>query len=272
MKKPRRSAKSTRGNSTILIGLEVIQALTDLGGPSSLGAVAARTQLSSSRAYRYLRALVDGGFVTQDKSSGHYDLGIGILHLGLSAIGRVDPVRHALPIMHRVTEQTGFTTVLSLWGSNGPTVIRCENGTLDMSLKVREGANLSLLSTATGKVFLAYMPEKIVEPFLKREIALWNAHHPRKEMMTKAKVDAMRKDVRRRGLSSTLGYRNPTANICAPIFDSEGRIRLAMSIISVIGQTDLNDRGETAKILLAATRDVSFQIGFGSNRGSAVPN
>jgi DNA-binding IclR family transcriptional regulator len=272
MKKPRRSARSTRGNSTILIGLEVIQALMDLGGPSSLGAVAARTQLSSSRAYRYLRALVDGGFVTQDKSSGHYDLGIGILHLGLSAIGRVDPVRHALPIMHSVTEQTGFTTVLSLWGSNGPTVIRCENGTLDMSLKVREGANLSLLSTATGKVFLAYMPEKIVEPFLKREIALWNAHHPRKEMMTKAKVDAMRKDVRRRGLSSTLGHRNPTANICAPIFDSEGRIRLAMSIISVIGQTDLNDRGETAKILLAATRDVSFQIGFGSNRGSAAPN
>ena len=272
MKKPRRTAKSTRGNRTILIGLEVIQALSDIGGPSPLNAIAAKTQLSPSRAYRYLRALVDGGFVTQDKSSGYYDLGIGILHLGLSAIGRVDPVRHALPIMHRVTEQTGFTTVLSLWGSNGPTVIRCENGTLDVSLKVREGSNLPLLSTATGKVFLAYMPEKIVEPFLKREIALWNPHHPRKERVTKANVYAMRKDVRRRGLSSTLGHRNPTANICAPIFDSEGRIRLAMSIISVIGQTNLNNGGATAKILLAAAQDISYQIGFGFNPVATRPN
>ena len=272
MKKPRRGAKSTRGNSTILIGLEVIRALSDLGGPSSLGTVATKTQLSSSRAYRYLRALVDGGFVTQDKSTGHYDLGIGILHLGLSAIGRVDPVRHALPVMHRVTEQTGFTTVLSLWGSNGPTVIRCENGTLDMSLKVREGSNLSLLSTATGRVFLTYMPEKVVEPFLKREVALWNAHHPRKEMMTKAKVEAIKNDVRRGSLASTLGHRNPTANICAPIFDSEGRIRLAMSIISVIGQTDMNNRSRTAKILLAAVQDVSFQIGFGSKLAAGLPN
>ena len=263
MKKPRRHTQQTRGNRTILIGLEVIQALSDLGGPSSLSAIAERTQLSASRAYRYLRALVDGGFIIQDRSSGHYDLGIGILHLGLAAIGRVDPVRHALPVMHKVTEETGFTTVLSIWGSNGPTVIRCENGTLDMSLKVREGSNLPLLWTATGKVFLAYMPEKIVEPFLKKEVALWNAHHSRKEMMTKVKVEAMRNDVRRRGLSSSLGHRNPTSNICAPIFDSEGRIRLAISIISVIGQTDMNDRGKIAKILLTAAQDISFQIGFG---------
>lgn len=272
MKKPRRPAKSTRGNSTILIGLEVIQALSDLGGPSPLSAIAAKTQLSASRAYRYLRALVDGGFVVQEEASGYYDLGLGILHMGLAAIGRVDPVRHALPVMHRLTEDTGFTTVLSIWGTNGPTAIRCENGMLEMSLKVREGSSLALLSTATGKLFLTYMPEQIVEPFLKREIALWNAHHPAKDKMTKAKVEAIKKDVQRRGLASSMGHRNPTANLCAPIFDSEGRLRLGLSIISVLGQTDLKDGSVTTRKLLAAARDISFQIGFGSGRASAASN
>ena len=33
--------------------------------------------MSPSRAYRYLRSLVDGGLLQQDRDSGRYDLGPG---------------------------------------------------------------------------------------------------------------------------------------------------------------------------------------------------
>ncbi|HEY4135387.1 MAG TPA: helix-turn-helix domain-containing protein [Alphaproteobacteria bacterium] len=272
MKKPARPAvKSTRGNRTILVGLDVLKALSDVGGPAPLGKVAVAAQLSLSRAYRYLRALVDGGFVIQDKVSGHYDLGIEVLHLGLSAIGRVDPVRHALVAMRELTDRTGRATVLTIWGTNGPTVLRCEHGGLDIAFKIREGVNLPLLTTAAGKLFLSYLPPHVVQPILERELRVWNARHARKDAMTAAKVAALQQDVLRHGLSSSMGRFHPTHNLCAPVFDAEGRLRLSLTLISVAGKNFPTYDGPVAEALKATAEEVSRHIGHRPASPAAKP-
>jgi len=49
-----------------------------------------------------VQAVLDGGavgLVEQDQTSGRYDLGSFSLELGLAAMGRLDPVRLATPIL-----------------------------------------------------------------------------------------------------------------------------------------------------------------------------
>jgi len=263
MKKPARRSvvKPTRGNRTILIGLDVLKALSDIGGPAALSEVAASAHLSLSRAYRYLRGLVDGGFVAQDKLTGQYDLGVEVLYLGLSAIGRVDPIRHALVGMRELTYRSGCATALCIWGTNGPTVLRCEHNDLEVSFKIREGTNLPLLTTAAGKLFLTYMPTHIVQPFLERETASWNLHHSLRDAMTERKIAAIKADVIRHGISSSMGRFAPTHNLCAPIFDATGRLRLALTLITVPGHAFPAYDGPIALSLKAAAEGISREIG-----------
>lgn len=272
MKSPSRSsANPTRGNRTILVGLDVLQALSSLKGPATLTQVAKASRLSLSRAYRYLRALVDGGYVMQDKASGHYDLGMGVLHLGLTAIGRVDPVRTALPAMRALTDLTGRATVLSIWGSNGPTVIRCEHGMLDLAFKIREGVNLPLLTTAAGKLFLSYLPPATLQPILRREMTAWNARNDAAERFTPAKIEAMRAEVRKHGLSLSTGRYHPTHNISAPIFNAEERMCLTITVMSVAGRTPPSYTESTAAALKATTLEISRQLGYRHGEADDAP-
>jgi DNA-binding IclR family transcriptional regulator len=61
-------------------------------------------------------------------------------------------------------------SVLTMWGSNGPTVVRWEAGHLEAAIVTREGVNLSMVTTAAGQVFLAFMEADKIEHHLKRDL------------------------------------------------------------------------------------------------------
>jgi DNA-binding IclR family transcriptional regulator len=237
----------SRGNSTIMVGAQLLSVISRLDGPASLTRIAEAASLSPSRAYRYLRGLVDSRYVEQDPVSGRYDLGAEALHVGLAALGRVEPCRRAMAVLPELTERTRLVASLTVWGSHGPTVLMSEHGILISQLRVREGIVLPLLGTAAGKVFLTYMPAKHSEPVLAREIAEWNVDHPAAEAMNAAKIAALQEEVRRHGVAASSGRRNRThANLAAPVFDHLGRLCLAISLIGVRGTFDDSPTGATA--------------------------
>ncbi|MFM2129414.1 MAG: hypothetical protein RL477_960, partial [Pseudomonadota bacterium] len=186
-RRPRAKAPETRGNSTLVTGARLLGVVAGFAGPTSLTRIAQAAGMSPSRAYRYLRALVDSGFVEQDALSGRYDLGPEVLRLGLAAISRIDPVRLAMAALPDLSERTGLVSTLSLWGSHGPTVIRCEHATLSAPIRIREGLLLTLLTTAAGNLFMAYEADQLTAPLLAREIPEWNARHNGKDTMTEAR-------------------------------------------------------------------------------------
>jgi hypothetical protein len=67
----------SRGNSTILIGADLLRAVAQFGGPTSLTSISQATGMSPSRTYRYLRGLCDSGLMEQVQRSGLYDLARG---------------------------------------------------------------------------------------------------------------------------------------------------------------------------------------------------
>jgi DNA-binding IclR family transcriptional regulator len=255
------SGEVTRGNRTILHAIRLLGIVARNGGPVALTQVAEAASMSASRAYRYLRSLVDGGLLQQDPDSGRYDLGPGILTLGLAALGRLDPVRQATSILPALTAATGLVSVISVWGSNGPTVIKSEHGLLEAPIRIREGINFPLLTTAAGKIFVAFGEEAQIRPLLARELAELNRGRPEKDRLTPKKIDSLRADLRRRGLAVAIRERASNANLAAPIFDRDGRLQLVLTVTGTAGEFDARLDGMPARTLKAAADRLSRHLG-----------
>lgn len=270
-RRPRAEGQLTRGNSTIVTGARLLGVVSGFNGPATLTRIAERAQMSPSRAYRYLRALVDGGLLDQDPTSGRYDLGPEVLRLGLAAISRIDPVRVAIGQMPDLSDRTGLVSILSIWGSYGPTVIRCEHANLTAPIRIREGLVLPLLYTAAGTLFLAYGDPALTEPLLAREVEEWNAAHAEEEAMTPERIAALRDEVRRRGITRAIGARKPLhANLAAPVFGRDGDLELTITLMGVRGSFDASYTGKPARELRAFARELSRKIGGDAEEETAA--
>ena len=263
MKKRKSTRSLTRGNSTIVIGAGLLSVVAGFKGPAPLTSIASAAGMSPSRAYRYLRGLCDSGLLEQNQPSGLYDLGPQILDLGLAAINRMDPVQQATSVLPDLTNSVGLVSIISVWGTHGPTAIRCEQGNLVAPVRIREGAVLPMLRTAAGKIFLAYMPAPVIQPFIEREIAEWNAANAAKDALSTDNVEPIRAEVRKRGIARAVGTYNPVlASLAAPIFDREGALQLSLTVTGVKGSFDTSAKGPVVRKLLDAAQTVSRKLGY----------
>jgi DNA-binding IclR family transcriptional regulator len=161
-------AKSQRGIQSVEIGLRVAKVLADSPGALQLKELAARAGLSASKTHRYLVSLARVGLVQQ--VDGRYDLGGMALDFGLAALARIDVVRMASPALASVRDQTGATTFLAVWGYNGPTIVRWEESSQPVTLNVRVGSIMPLLTSATGRLFAAFLPAEQTDTMLRGEM------------------------------------------------------------------------------------------------------
>jgi DNA-binding IclR family transcriptional regulator len=250
------------GNRTILIGVRLLQAVARMREPATLTEIAQRTDMSVSRAYRYLTSLAQTGFLQQDPATGKYDLGPAAIELGTAAMARVDAIRLASDAMRDLTGEIHLVSILCVWGSNGPTVIKWEQGQLDLAVRIREGLNLPVPITAAGRLFMTYLPEKDLKPLLERDIRAWNASAPARQKLSAKSLESLRAEVRKYGLARAIGLRTPhTAALAAPVFEGSGRLSMTISILGVAGSYDTDYDGAPARALKAAAERLTRTLG-----------
>ncbi len=270
-KKPR--AKSKRdgalprhGNRSIVVAVSLLRVIASLGRSATLTEIASAAGMSAPRAHRYLLGLANTRLVEHSPISGRYDLGSEIVELGVAALGKVDAVRFASEALMPLAEETGLAALITVWGTNGPTVIRCEQAELASSMRVREGRNVSMLRSASGRVFLAYLPEATTAPFVARELEAAAKSRLRPEVVSSGKtLDVLRAEVRRRGLGRGIGEETPSiAVLAAPVFSANGRLALSIGLISAIGGFDTSYKGEPATALKRTAAELSRRLGYSS--------
>lgn len=258
---PKKAKAKTRGkglprhgNRSIVVAVSLLRVIASLGRPATLSEIASAAGMSAPRAHRYLLGLANTRLVEHSAVSGHYDLGSEIVELGVAALGKVDAVRFASEALAPLADETGLASLITVWGTNGPTVIRCEQAQLVSAVRVREGRNLSLLYSAAGRVFLAYLPEAHTAPFVEKEIAAFPKG--------RKGIEAMQAEVRKRGLGRGLGEETPNiAALAAPVFAANGRLALCLGVVSAVG-FDTSYTGKPAMALTHAATELSRRLGF----------
>ena len=252
------------GVRTLLMGISLLKAIARMPEPANLSEIARRTSLPVSRAHRYLTTLVQSGLLAVDPATGLYTLGPAAVELGVAAMSNTDALQIATNIMRKLTDRTSLVSVLCVWGSNGTTVVRWEQGKLEAAVRVREGINLSLLTTAAGQVFLAYLDSRAAAAQLDRDMKAWNRTAVPGDRYTAEKIKALRRRVRDDGLACAIGIRNPlVAAISAPVFDRSGVI-MSLTLTGIQDTFDTASDGEPALALRQSARDISNLLGGGA--------
>lgn len=250
--------KQPKGIQAIGIGFGLLDHLASAQKPMSLGVLASIAGMAPSKARFYLVSFVRLGLVNQDPVSGLYTLGPGAIRLGLSALEQFDVVVASKAVVHRLADQLGFSTYLAVWGTHGPTVVYRADGKSWTSLDVRVGTVLPLLSSATGRAFLPYLPKSITRTLAEREIKESKMHGGRQfrpeEIIRTTRKNAL-------AIARTTLFAEITA-IASPILDYAGLPAAVISIAGRVGALDDSVTGKPASLLRQATTELSRQLGF----------
>src|SRR5574343_1219676 len=188
------------GVQSLEIGMGILRAMVNGQRSMMLKEIAAAADMPASKAHRYLVSLIRAGLVDQDPMSSRYDLGTFAMNIGLVALDRLDRVRLGLNTIADMRDEINQTTALAGWGDRGPVIVRWERPRRPITVNVITGTVLDLLSSATGRVFAAWMPKKVVAPLLAEDMK--HAKLP-PELRTKAGVEAMLAEVRTLGFAAT---------------------------------------------------------------------
>src|SRR5580704_3342395 len=251
--------KSQRGIQSVEIGLRVAKVLAESPGALQLKELAARAGLSASKTHRYLVSLARVGLVQQ--VDGRYDLGGMALGFGLAALARIDVVRSASPALASVRDRTGATTFLAVWGYNGPTIVRWEESSHPVTLNVRVGSIMPLLTSATGRLFAAFLPAEQTDAMQRGAAASRRVLNDFRRLQAK---------IRSTGISPADGTQLASVSaLSAPIFDVDGRSVAATTSLGPRGDFDCSANGPPARVLLAVTRELSAALGYQAKRSPA---
>jgi DNA-binding IclR family transcriptional regulator len=238
---------SRRGIQSVEIGLRFIEALAAADGPMSLKALSIATGLRPSSCHRYLTSFVRARFVVREATAGRYDLGPRVLHAGLRALARTEPMAVALNACARLVAATGHTVQLAIWSDRGPVVVDWRHGPKRVYTNFSVGSTLPVLASATGRAFVAYLPSVVTEPLV------------REEGRSRADADKVAREVREDGHAAVSGDVIPGLSAAAaPILDSRGN---AAAVVTLLGLAD-GFSAETIKSLGEIARLASEDLGW----------
>lgn len=249
-----------RGIQSIEVGLRVLQALTEQRRPLPLKDIGRLADMAPAKAHPYLVSFMQGGLVKQNPLTGHYELGPGALQLGLAALQQLDPLTEASQEAAQLAAASDLSIALAVWGQLGPTVVRLDEPRYPLHVNLRVGTVMSLFNTITGRVFAAYLPEKMVRSMLEDE-------HRRVVGGTSASFDApevqaLLGEIRSTGMGRGVSMPQPGVNtLCAPVFDAAGHIALVMTMIGPQGVFDAEIDSAAGELLREHARRTSLRLG-----------
>lgn len=255
--------KERAGIQSVEVGFALIDALGQARGPLMLRDLAAAAGMSAAKAHRYLVSFQRLQLVVQDAASSRYDLGPAALKLGLAALSRLDAVKLARQRIADLTERIGHTLALAVWGNHGPTIVHWEESPSAVTVNLRLGDVMPLLTSATGRCFAAWASKEAIAPLLREELARAQKQGRSDLPATMAQVRTMLEEVRARGAARVVDVVLPgIVGFCLPVFDADGHMALGIVALGPTGTFDPAWNGAVHGPLRQAAAQLSSDLGW----------
>jgi DNA-binding IclR family transcriptional regulator len=249
---PRRDQRHIQ---SIEVGFRLIEVLERARSNLPLKVIAERADMPASKAHLYMVSFMRLGLVSQDQNTMHYGLGPYTIQLGMAGLRNLDIVQVSKRILIDLQIEYKFSVFLSIWGNKGPTIVSKIDGDLEIPMAITIGYVLPILTSATGRVFLALLPD------YRYKSALHNASGgPARE---DAIVEAARAEMNANGLArSDSRVFDGFAALSGAVLNGSGTIEAAITVLGLRSQVDLDYSGNLALSLKEACAAVSGLLGF----------
>jgi DNA-binding IclR family transcriptional regulator len=214
--------------------------------------IAQRLGVAKSTAHRLLTTLSARGMAEKNPETGRYRLGMHVYELGTLTANRNRLRKLALPVMEELRQLTGHTIHLSV--ADGADVIHLERlqSMRGVHVMVDLQRRFPVHSTAGGKAIAAFNAE-VADARRRADFPVLTSRTVR----SGSDFDRVLAEVRRTGYATNreeamLGF----TSIAAPILDSAGLARAAISIAGPNREIDPNFE-RIARLVLTAARKIS---------------
>ena len=249
--------------------LAVLKALATLGGRASLTAIGAAVDESPAKVHRYLASLMAEGLVEQDRGGTQYALGSEAIRVGLAAMRQSDPIRVAEPALLQLRETLQVTSFVAVMGNLGPTIVRFEEPSLPVTVNVRVGSVMSMLWSATGRAFFAFMDDRAqVDSLVAQELAQAPADK-RATLNAQDPLGVLRSEIRAQGCAAIRDINLPGISaVAAPLYDYTGHVVGVLCALGATGGFDSDVNGPSAQAVRVAAAQASRQLGYSVQKPS----
>jgi DNA-binding IclR family transcriptional regulator len=209
--------------------------------------------MSPGKVHRYLASFLASGLARQDPDTRLYALGPLAMRLGLAALSSYQPLRDAMALQHELRDRLDETMVLSVWGTQGPTVVHIADSSQPIIMTMRVGAVLPILQTASGLAFAACLPLYFTEPLIRTAL---NAED-KSNLLARdfAAIGRLITQVRKQGYAFNEGHLMPGVSAVAfPLIDRTTTLVAVLAVMARHERLTQREGTEMIAYLKKATR------------------
>lgn len=237
------NVSARRGIQSVEIAFRILSALQTSVRALPLKEVAALSELTPSATSNYMISLVRTGLVSPDEKPGCYKLGPASLALGMSAINQLDGFDIVRREVIALRDATLCGAAVTAWTDDGPVSLFKQEGETRSIVELRTGL-IPLVTTAAGKLFVACLQAGRTDELIARELPAGQ-----EERQAAIREEAIA-ELHEFGFTTVhlgnLGY----VSVAAPIWDRDGNLQFAISLIGTPATLDTDIRGSAMKALI----------------------
>jgi DNA-binding IclR family transcriptional regulator len=176
------------------------------------------------------------------------------VQLGLAGLRHLEVTDIARGFLEELQTEIPLAVYLSIWGNMGPTIVLKLDGSFQSPLSVRVGYVSPLLSTATGAVYLTYMPEHEIKRVLERELTERGG--------LDVDLETIRKRVREMGVGISIGQMNEGyAAVSAPVLNHDDRLAGSITALGPHSLVDRSPNGALTQSLRQTAARIASALG-----------
>lgn len=218
----------TRGRAadtgTVSRTIAILREMVEADGDVQIKTLAEHLRLPPSTVHRLLDLLAHEGMIEHDEAARAYRVGHEFFRMS-SLVSDKHPIQAvAMPILKGAMQEYNETAYLGLYLPQEEKMMfaaDCESSH-PLGYRVRKNAPLSLLTGASGRSMLAFLPKDLVERVLAAEK---DDTAVRRAVASRRALHSALAQIRAQGFAVTFGQRIPGAvGIFAAVFDMHGRV------------------------------------------------
>ena len=215
--------------------------------------------LHKATAHRIVTTLVNFGYLERADDGQKYRLGLELASLGFKVIRRMDLRREALPYMKQLVEEWDETCDLSIFDQGKVFYVEVFRGHRALTIAAAVGQRLPAHCTASGKLFLAYLPLAEQDVILSQPLEAYTEKSITSPDILRVELINIRKQ------GYAVDYEEFEVGICAiaaPIFNRSGNVIAAIGSPSPTSRITPERIDRIAESFKQAARAISRRMGW----------
>src|SRR5690606_30454939 len=225
--------------SAILRAMRVMEAIAASPVPPQLAEICKAVELPKPTVFRILATLEVAGLVGREPGSKRYHCGRRLNSLAGEVLlnSPTRAARHA--ILEELVEHTGETCNLTIPNGNSVMYLGRVETAWPLRIALGAGSSVPLHASASGKLFLAHMPKRSRERFVRQSPLV---RHTQKTVTDPRALAGELERIREQGYATD--DEEYLAGICClavPVHDADGRVVAALAMHSPVPRLALTE-------------------------------